>query len=86
MKILRRIHYNSPVILTFALLSLAVLFCGKLTGGYSTSKLFSVYRSPLTDMLTYPRFFLSQITHIIGGMCGAAIGYALSGEKTCPKR
>jgi membrane associated rhomboid family serine protease len=25
---------------------------------------------------------ISQITHIIGGMCGAAIGYALSGKKS----
>ena len=73
MKILRRIHYNSPVVLTFALLSLAVLVCGKLTGGQSTAKLFSVYYSPLTDTLTYPRFFLhilghSGYEHYIGNM------------------
>ena len=73
MKILRKIHYNSPVVLTFAFLSLAVLICGKLTGGQSTFKLFSVYRSPLSDMLTYPRFFLhvlghSGYEHYIGNM------------------
>ena len=73
MKILRRIHYNSPVVLTFALLSLAVLVCGKLTGGQSTAKLFSVYYSPLADTLTYPRFFLhilghSGYEHYIGNM------------------
>ena len=62
MKVLRRIHYNSPVVLTFALLSLIVLICGRLTGGQLTTKLFCVYRSPLSDMLTYPRLFL----HILG--------------------
>ena len=62
MKILRRIHYNSPVVLTFALLSLAVLICGELTGGQSTTKFFCVYRSSLSDPLTYPRFLL----HILG--------------------
>ena len=52
------ILYNSPVILTFALLSLLALALGKLTGGWTTQNLFCVYRSPLTDLLTYPRFFL----------------------------
>ena len=53
---------NSPVILTFALLSLLALALGKLTGGWTTQNLFCVYRSPLTDLLTYPRFFL----HVLG--------------------
>ena len=52
------ILYNSPVILTFALLSLLALGLGKLTNGWTTQNLFCVYRSPLTDWLTYPRFFL----------------------------
>lgn len=56
------ILYNSPVILTFALLSLLALALGKLTGGWTTQNLFCVYRSPLTDLLTYPRFFL----HVLG--------------------
>lgn len=56
------ILYNSPVILTFALLSLFALALGKLTGGWTTQNLFCVYRSPLTDLLTYPRFFL----HVLG--------------------
>ena len=56
------ILYNSPVILTFALLSLLTLALGKLTGGWTTQNLFCVYRSPLTDLLTYPRFFL----HVLG--------------------
>ena len=51
------ILYNSPVILTFALLSLFALGLGKLTDGWTTQNLFCVYRSSLTDWLTYPRFF-----------------------------
>lgn len=73
MKRLVRLQYNSPVVLTFVLLSLAALLLDKLTGGWTTVKLFSVYRSPLTDILTYPRFVLhvlghSGYSHYIGNM------------------
>ena len=69
----RRIQYNSPVVLTFALISLIVLVLGWLTGGKTTSLLFCVYRSPLSDPLTYPRFFLhvlghSNISHYMGNI------------------
>ncbi|HBR07829.1 MAG TPA: rhomboid family intramembrane serine protease [Clostridiales bacterium] len=60
---LRRISYNSPVVLTFALAGLGALALGWLTGGASTTKLFSVYRSPLSDPFTYPRFFLHVLGH-----------------------
>ena len=59
----RRIQYNSPVVLNFALVSLLALLLGKLTGGWTTSQLFCVYRSPLSDVLTYPRFFLHVLGH-----------------------
>ena len=59
----RRIQYNSPVVLNFALLSLLALLLGRLTGGWTTAKLFCVYRSPLSDPLTYPRFFLHVLGH-----------------------
>ena len=62
MSLLRKIQYNSPVILSFALLSLAVLFLGIYTGGSSTTLCFSVYRSSLTDPFTYIRFF----GHVLG--------------------
>ncbi len=70
---LKRITYNSPVVLTFAFLSLAVLILGTLTGGKLTSMLFCVYRAPLSDPLTYPRFFLhvlghSNISHYMGNI------------------
>lgn len=67
------LQYNSPVVLSFALLSLGVLLLSTLTGGRSNVLLFSVYRSPLTKLLTYPRFFLhvlghADFTHYIGNM------------------
>lgn len=58
-----KLQYNSPVVLTFALLSFCTLLLDKLTGGWTTSHLFSVYRSSLADALTYPRFFLHVLGH-----------------------
>lgn len=60
-----RLHlqYNAPVILSFALLSALVLGLGLFTGGKSTELLFCVYRSPLRDVLTYPRFVLHVLGH-----------------------
>ncbi|MGI5977786.1 MAG: rhomboid family intramembrane serine protease [Candidatus Limivicinus sp.] len=68
-----KIQYNSPVVLSFALLSLAALILNTLTGGWTTVKLFSVYRSSAADFLTYPRFILhvlghSSYSHYIGNM------------------
>ena len=68
-----RLQYNSPVVLSFALLSLAALLLGALTGGRSTTLLFSVYRCRLNDLLAYPRFVLhvlghSGYSHYIGNM------------------
>ena len=57
-----KISYNSPVALTFAILSLAALGLAWITNGWTTSHLFSVYRSSLTDPLTYVRFF----GHVLG--------------------
>jgi len=41
----KSLHYNSPVILTMTLLSLGALILQNITRGYTTSLLFSVYRS-----------------------------------------
>ena len=62
MAFLRKIQYNSPVVLTFALLSLAATAAGMLTGGWTTQLLFSVYRAPLSDPLSWVRLF----THVLG--------------------
>lgn len=56
------ISYNAPVILTFSLLCAAALAADYITVGKANTLLFSVYRSPLTDPLTYIRFF----THVLG--------------------
>ena len=57
-----RIQYNAPVVLTFALIALGALGLDLLTGGWSTLHLFSVYRAPLTDPLTYVR----MVGHVLG--------------------
>lgn len=58
----KKIQYNSPVILTFSLISFFVLVLGFLTGSQSTLLLFSVYRSSLTNPFLYIRLF----THVLG--------------------
>ena len=60
---LKRIQYNSPVILTFAIISLLALGLNHLTDGQSNRLLFSVYRAPFTDLLMYPRLFLHAVGH-----------------------
>lgn len=62
MRLLRRFQYNSPVVLTFALISLVVLWLNIVTGGRSNALLFSVYRSSWKNPLTYLRFF----GHVLG--------------------
>lgn len=59
----RRLSYDSPVVLSFVFLSLAVLLLDKLTSGRASALLFCVYRSPLTDPLTWPRFVLHVLGH-----------------------
>ncbi len=46
---MRKLQYNSPVILSFFLVSLLALVLGYLTNGWTTLHLFSVYRAPLDD-------------------------------------
>ena len=57
-----RISFNSPVILIFSIASLLVLGLSYMTGGVSDRLLFCVYRSSLSDPLTYFRFF----GHVLG--------------------
>ena len=59
----RRIQYNSPVVLNFALLSLLALVLGVFTGGWTTARFFCVYRSSLLDPLTYVRMFCHVLGH-----------------------
>ncbi len=57
-----RIRYNSPAVLTLALVSFLTLPLDMLTGGWTTRHLFSVYRCSLLDPLAYFRFF----GHVLG--------------------
>lgn len=59
---MKKLQYNSPVILSFFLLSLLALALGYLTKNWTTWHLFSVYRSPLSEPLTYVRLF----GHVLG--------------------
>lgn len=56
------VSFNSPVILGMVILCFAALILGKVTLGWTTNALFSVYRSSLLNPLTYLRF----IGHIFG--------------------
>lgn len=69
-----RIQYDSPVILTFALLSLIALGLNTLTDGWVNANICSVYRSSLTDPLTYVRLLghvlgHGDIAHFFGNVC-----------------
>ena len=61
---LKKLNYNSPVMLTFALASLCAMLLSELTGGWTNTHIFSVYRAPLTDLLMYPRLFLHVLGHV----------------------
>lgn len=63
MKVLKKIDYNAPVVLSFAFISFAVLVLGALTNGMTTNLLFCVYRSSITDIFMYPRLFLHVLGH-----------------------
>ncbi len=61
MPFFKKIHYNSPVVLTFFFLSVSALLLDILTKGWTTVHLFSVYRSPIT-----PLFFVRLFGHVLG--------------------
>lgn len=70
---MKKLQYNSPVILGFFLISLLSLVLGYLTQGWVTLHFFSVYRAPLTDPFTYVRFFShvlghADLNHFMGNM------------------
>ena len=47
---MKKLQYNSPVILTFFFASLFVLALDAITGGASTLAAFCVYRSPVSPL------------------------------------
>ena len=58
---MKKLQYNSPVILTFFFASLFVLVLDAITGGASTLAAFCVYRSPVS-----PLFFVRLFGHVLG--------------------
>ncbi|MCD7744235.1 MAG: rhomboid family intramembrane serine protease [Lachnospiraceae bacterium] len=60
--IIQTIDYNSPVILTFVIVSFFVLVLNGITNGKANRMFFSIYRSSLLSPLTWIRFF----THVLG--------------------
>ena len=70
---MKRLQYNSPVILSFFFLSLLSLLLGYMTAGWTTVQLFSVYRASLASPLTYIRFWghvlgHADLSHFLGNM------------------
>lgn len=70
---MKKLQYNSPVILSFFLISLLALALGQVTQGWTTWHLFTVYRASLSDPLTYVRFFChvlghADFNHFLGNM------------------
>lgn len=67
-----RIRYDSPVTLTFALLSLVALGLGYLTKGWTTENLFSVYRSGFSPLWVVRLFGHTlghaNMTHYVSNM------------------
>lgn len=57
-----KVYCNSPVVIGFSALCLLALILGRLTGGWTDTVLFSVYRSSLANPLTYVRLF----GHVLG--------------------
>ena len=70
---IKKVQYNSPVILTFALVSLVALVLNTLTRGYTNALFFSVYRSSFQDPFTVIRLFghvlgHANMEHYVGNM------------------
>lgn len=59
---MKRIRFNSPVILTFAIVSGIVLALSYITGGWIRDRFFTCYMTSFLDPLLYLRLF----THVLG--------------------
>ena len=59
---MKKITFNSPVVLSFAGISGIVLLISYLTGGWFRDMFFVCYR----DSLTNPLFYLRLFTHVLG--------------------
>ena len=62
MKVLKKIDYNAPVVLSFAIVSFIALILAYITSGAVNTLLFSTYRFSMLSPMTYLRMF----THVLG--------------------
>lgn len=62
MNFFKKLNYNAPVTLTFALISLFALLLSEITNGSTNSLLFMTYKDEWTNPLMYVRLF----THVLG--------------------
>lgn len=81
-----KVSFNSPAVLTFAIVCLVVYIIQYITGDMATYYVFSVYRSSLLDPLTYIRFFghalgHADLDHYMGNMMYLLIVGPLLEEK-----
>lgn len=86
-----RLNYNSPVILTYTFISLAVLIAGYLTGGKSTEYAFMIYRTSVIDSMFYFRlighvFGHADISHFAGNFMLILLAGPMLEEKYGSKR
>ena len=86
-----KLKFNSPLVLGFALISLAAMAANIATGGASNRLLFMTYHSSLADPLTYLRFFTHALghsgwQHYIGNMSYILLLGPMLEEKYGPKR
>jgi GlpG protein len=58
----RKITFNSPVVLSFVIISFGVMIANYLTAGLSNQLLFMTSHTSLASPMTYVRFF----THVLG--------------------
>lgn len=83
-----RITFNSPVTLGFVFISFVAMLLGVITRGKATDLLFMTWHSPLTFILVFAIYIgqqvfegiflkdnVSNLSHIIGGLIGAVVGY-----------
>ncbi|MCR5594527.1 MAG: rhomboid family intramembrane serine protease [Lachnospiraceae bacterium] len=68
-----KIVFNAPTVIIFGIICVIALILGIITGGTMTQKLFMTYRAPLSDPLTWVRFFThvcghSSWEHLLGNM------------------
>lgn len=62
MNFVKKLNYNAPVTLTFALISLFALMLSGITNGATNRLLFMTYKASWTNPLMYVRLF----THVLG--------------------